>query len=90
MKRDIQVTKHTVSEVTTHMEHHVHERGESWTRVPDGMISGTVTLGIDLQAIVNYLGRKALTSKRGRATGMRGDIVAIVDRSTIKRTKKGE
>lgn len=57
-------------------------------RVPNGELTGTVELTIDLEAIFEQLGEKALRNKGGKATAQSGMIVARVRRETIRRTGK--
>lgn len=52
-------------------------------RVPNGETEATIALHIDIDGIIEELGTKAVKSKSGRATAMRGLVVVKVDRRSI-------
>lgn len=73
-KITVQVTR---TEITKH------ERGgESRRAVPDGTLTGNVTLVIDAEAIIAELGPKALRSKGGRAREIGGLVEVICDKKS--------
>jgi len=62
--------------------------GKTMRRVPDGHLSGTVTLEIDVEQLLQVLGRKALRSKGKRAQMASGLIRATVKRSSLMRESR--
>lgn len=55
--------------------------GVGWTSIPDGMEYGIAHVEIDVSAIVNQLGMKALQNKSGKAIALGGCVkVKISDR----------
>jgi len=61
------------------------EKRQTWVRLPFSTITGEVELHIDIDAVVNYLGQKALLSKGKRARAMSGDIeVCVITRKETK------
>lgn len=64
-----------------------HSYGKAYRSVPDGELTGTVTLRVDIDALVMKLGDKALRSIGGKARGMGGLVEVTVARKTVRRTK---
>jgi len=56
-----------------------------WHSVPDGTLTGTVELRIDVQAILERVGRRALRAKGKRSQALGGAVEVVVDRTTLKR-----
>jgi hypothetical protein len=48
--------------------------GRGWTSVADGKESATISVEIDVGAIIRYLGEKAMRNRSGRARGLGGLI----------------
>lgn len=86
MRKALFQEKITVAMTRSEVTHHPNG-GTSWRPVPDGTLTGTVTLIIDAEAIVKELGAKALRSKGGRARGLGGLVEVIADKKSKKRVK---
>lgn len=93
MKRSLNdlIAVRFVTEQLTRMEHTEEPTQYGMRRtskqVPNGTIAGTVEVRVDVEALVRYLGGKALRSKRGVSRGMSGMIEARTVKGTLKRTK---
>lgn len=62
----------------------------SFTRpVPDGTITATVTVSVDLDALLDQLAAKTIRSKSGKSKYMHGAVVCTRDNKTIVREKLG-
>lgn len=54
----------------------VTENGRGWTTVPDGIETADITLEVDVQALMQMLGRRAMGAKTRKSVLAGGDIVA--------------
>jgi len=57
----------------------------SWRSVPDGTLTGDVVLRIDVDQILEHLGRRALHAKTKKTRALRGAVEVFVLRNTLKR-----
>jgi hypothetical protein len=80
------IARRIVTAQRTHMVQTVNEPlRQAWSREPLSIVTGEVELLIDVPALIEYLGKKALLSKGKRARGMSGDIeVRVLSRQEKK------
>lgn len=93
MKRTIGTQRLTIPVTRSVAESTTDARGferKGWRSVPDGTLTGEVEIQVDLESLLQMLGARALKAKGKRAVGLGGRVIAIVNKSSLKREGAGQ